>query len=186
MAARARRMERLLNDLVDLDRLGRGIVEPSRFPVDVGALAAGVVEACETLEGRRIAVDAEPLTIAVDAPKVARIVENLIVNAARHTPSDAKVWLRVRKVPEGAMIEVDDAGPGVADARKASLFDGLQRPFDADGPRGAGEGIGLALVARLAELHGGRAWVDGEGGGSSFRVLLPDAPEPAADGGREP
>ncbi|MGZ4124698.1 MAG: PAS domain-containing sensor histidine kinase [Actinomycetota bacterium] len=187
MATRARRMERLLNDLVDLDRLGRGIMEPSRFPVDIGALAAGVVEACETLEGRRIAVDAESVTIAVDAPKVARIVENLIVNAARHTPSDAAVWLRVRKVPEGALIEVDDDGPGVADARKASLFDGFQRPFDADGPRGAGNGIGLALVARFAELHGGRAWVeDREGGGSSFRVLLPDAPEPATDGRRDP
>jgi PAS domain S-box-containing protein len=187
MAMRARRMERLLNDLVDLDRLGRGVTEPSRFPVDVGSLAARVVEACETLEGRQIAVDAEPVMIAVDATKVARIVENLIVNAARHTPSDSEVWLRVRKVPEGALIEVDDDGPGVADARKASLFDGFLRPFDAEGRRGAGEGIGLALVARFAELHGGRAWVeDRKGGGSSFRVLLPDVPDPVADGRRDP
>jgi two-component system, sensor histidine kinase and response regulator len=176
MATRARRMERLLNDLVDLDRLGRGILEPNRFPVDVGALVAEVAGACEVLEGRRVEIDAEPVRIAADAPKIARMVENLLVNAASHTPADAAIWLRVRGAPEGALIEVEDDGPGVPDARKASLFDGLQRPYDTDAVRGAGDGIGLALVARFAELHGGRAWVeDRDGGGSSFRVLVPDA-----------
>jgi two-component system, sensor histidine kinase and response regulator len=182
MATRARRMERLLNDLVDLDRLGRGILEPNRFPVDVAALVAEVVEGCEVLEGRRVEIDTEPVRIAADAPKVARIVENLLVNAAHHTPADASIWLRVRGAPEGALIEVADEGPGVPDGRKASLFDGLQRPYEVEGARGAGEGIGLALVARFAELHGGRAWVeDREGGGSSFRVLLPDATDPRSD-----
>jgi PAS domain S-box-containing protein len=178
MASRARRMERLLNDLVDLDRLGRGILEPNRFPVDLVGLATEVVDRCEVLEGRRIELDVEPVTIAVDAAKVGRILENLLVNAARHTPADAAVWVRIHKVPDGALIRVDDAGPGVPDQRKTSLFDGFHRPLDVGAAaHGAAGGIGLALVARFAELHGGRAWVeDRDGGGSSFRVLLPDAP----------
>jgi PAS domain S-box-containing protein len=177
MAARARRMEGLLSDLLDLDRLGRGILEPSRFPVDLGTLAAQAVERSE-VGGRRIELDVDQVTIAVDAAKVGRMIENLVANAARHTPGEAAIWVRVRKVPEGALILVDDEGPGVPDKRKASLFDGLQRPPAAGGSsHGAAAGIGLALVARFAELHGGRAWVeDREGGGSSFRVLIREAP----------
>lgn len=181
MASRARRMERLLNDLVDLDRLGRGILEPNRFPVDLAALVAGVVEGCEVLEGRRVELDVQPVTAAVDAPKVGRIVENLLLNVARHTPGGSSVWIRVRQSPEGALIQIDDDGPGVPDHRKASLFGGFQRTPDAPSVA-AGGGIGLALVARFAELHGGRAWVeDRDGGGSSFRVLLPDAPASSVD-----
>jgi len=187
MAGRARRMERLLNDLVDLDRLGRGILAPNRFPVDVGALAARVVEQCEVLDGRAIDVDVEAVTIAVDPPKVERIVENLVVNAVRHTPNEASVWLRVRSVPDGALLEVDDDGPGIPDVRKGSLFDGLTASAGVEGARRAGDGIGLALVGRFAELHGGRAWVeDRDGGGSSFRVLLPDAPVEAPPSDRPP
>ena len=174
MTARARRMERLLNDLVDLDRLGRGILEPNRFPVDVATLAAEVVRSGEATEGRRVELDLESVRVAVDAPKTGRIVQNLLANAARHTPADAAIWLRIRPAPEGVLIQVDDDGPGIPDQRKAMLFDGLQRLPDAEAAGGGAGGIGLALVARFAELHGGRAWVeDREGGGSSFRVLLP-------------
>ncbi len=173
MASRARRMERLLNDLVDLDRLGRGILEPSRFPVDVAELVREVVESAESLEGRTVELDVEPVTVPLDAPKVARIVENLLENAARHTPGGCAIWVGVAPAPEGVLIRVDDDGPGVPDHRKAALFEGahpMGHPESA--PTGAA-GIGLALVARFAELHGGRAWVeDRDGGGSSFRVLL--------------
>jgi PAS domain S-box-containing protein len=181
MAARARRMERLLGDLVDLDRLGRGILEPNRFPVDVGTLAAEAIERAEVPEGRHIQLDVEPVTIAVDAAKVGRILENLVANAARHTPSEAAIWVRVRKVPGGAMILVDDEGPGVPDRRKAALFNAVHRTRADDRRSHDAAGVGLALVARFAELHGGRAWVeDREGGGSSFRVLLPEAPDTAS------
>ncbi len=176
MAGRARRMERLLNDLVDLDRMGRGIVEPNRFPVDLASLAREVVERAETLESRTVELDLRPVTIAVDAAKVRRIVENLVANAAQRTPKDGTVVVRVRPCEEGVEIHVDDEGPGVPDQRKADLFDSFQRVREGERAGRAAGGIGLALVARFAELHGGRAWIqDREGGGSSFRVLLPKA-----------
>jgi signal transduction histidine kinase len=116
--------------------------------------------------------------VSVDAPKVERMLENLLSNAARHTPPGARIWLRVRPEAGGVLLLVEDEGPGIPDDLKESVFEAFRRGPTASGP---GSGIGLSLVARFAELHGGRAWVeDRPGGGASFRVFLPsgDAAEP--------
>lgn len=115
-------------------------------------------------------IDADPLTIPVDRTKVERILENLLSNVARHTPRGTPVRIAVVGAEDGAIITVDDEGPGVSDALKAAVFEEFRRGPDA---REGGSGIGLSLVARFASLHGGRAWVeDRPGGGSSFRVFL--------------
>jgi signal transduction histidine kinase len=111
--------------------------------------------------------------VLADAAKVERIVENLLANAARHTDPGTPIWVRVGPGARGALLCVDDAGPGIPASQRESIF----RPFQR-GPGGGtsapGSGVGLALVAQLASLHQGRAWVeDRDGGGASFRVLLP-------------
>ena len=177
LAVNARKLHRLLEDLLDLDRLARGIVEPHRHPVDIGALVRGVAAEAD-LGGRRVEVDAPRVVAEVDGAKVERIVENLLVNAAKHTPQDAPVRVVVRKEPLGVLLAVEDRGPGIPDELKQTVF----RPFvrGPDSPaHSPGAGIGLSLVIRFAELHGGRAWVeDRPGGGSSFRVFLPRYDEP--------
>jgi two-component system, sensor histidine kinase and response regulator len=173
LEARSKGMNALLADLLDLDRLEQGIIEPRRFPVDLGELVRRMVEDARDALGRRtIEVDAERLTIAVDGSKVERMVENLLMNAARHTPPGARVWVRVWPQDEGATIAVEDDGAGVPDDCKTEIFEAFHRGRAArDLP---GSGIGLSLVARFAELHGGRAWVeDRPGGGASFRIYLP-------------
>jgi len=171
MAQRAKRMDRLLTDLLDLERLGRGVMEPTCFPVDVGQLVSNLVNSTEVLKGRDVELDARPVVVPVDPPKLERIVENLLANAARHTPSSARVWVGVLPTEGGALIAVEDDGPGVADDFKRDVFEPFHRGPEAEG---AGSGIGLSLVARFTELHGGRAWVeDRPGGGASFRVFLP-------------
>ena len=87
MAVRARRMDRLLGDLLDLERLGQGVLEPSWSPVDVGELVRDVVAENDLLEGRVVDVDAPRLLALVDPAKVERAIDNLLVNAARHTPA---------------------------------------------------------------------------------------------------
>ncbi len=176
VASRARRMDKLLTDLLDLDRLDRGIVEPNRAPVDVGELVDNLVRECgEVLRGRHIEVQTEPAVVAADASKVERLVENLLSNAARHTPDGTRLWVWVSSEPDGALIGVEDEGPGVPDDLKEPIFEPFRRGPDAW--HFGGTGIGLSLVARFAELHGGRAWVeDRPGGGSSFRVFLPGRP----------
>jgi signal transduction histidine kinase len=174
MVERTKAMNALMTDLLDLDRLDRGIVEPRRFPVEVGHLARAIVERSEALRGREVIVEDDGASSNVDAAKVERIVENLLVNAARHTDDGTRIWVRVRRDGEGVAIAVEDDGPGVPDAFKEVIFDAFRRGPDAD--RRPGRGIGLSLVARFAELHGGRAWVeDRPGGGAAFRVWLPDS-----------
>jgi PAS domain S-box-containing protein len=174
IAENAAKLERLVSDLLDLDRLSRGAVEPTLVPTDLGALVRRAAAACDLLAGRPVEVQAEPVTIPADPPKVERIVENLLSNAGRHTPPGTPVWVRVSRTADGALLEVADAGPGVPEALRGPIFEAFRRaPGTDDRP---GVGVGLALVARFAELHGGRAWVEERpGGGASFRVSLPGA-----------
>ena len=111
----ARKMDRLLNDLLDLDRLAQPTVTPQRERVDLGELVERVVKdaSAELLADRPVHVDVCPLRLEVDPPKVERIVENLLANAARHTPPGTPVWVRLRPKDHGALLVVEDAGPGV-------------------------------------------------------------------------
>jgi PAS domain S-box-containing protein len=183
LAANARKLDRLLKDLLDIDRLSRGIVTPQYRLTDVGALVRRTVEALDAVRGRQIYVQTESVLIPVDPAKVERIIENLIANAARHTSSEARIWVRVGPKDGGALVVVEDDGPGIPDDIRSAIFE----PFR-QGPNvskaNPGTGIGLSLVARFAELHGGRAWAeDREGGGASFGVYLPGSREPADRGG---
>ncbi len=176
IAVNARKLDRLVNDLLDLDRLSRGIVEPSLRPTDIGALIRTLLGESDLIAERRVNVEVQPVTIPVDAAKVERIVENLISNSARHTPPETQLWVRVEPMGDGALIVVEDDGPGVPQDDRERIFEPfLQGPSPAE--HSPGVGVGLTLVARFAELHGGRAWVqDRPGGGASFRVYLSGAP----------
>jgi signal transduction histidine kinase len=134
------------------------------------------VQESELLGGRHIELTSEGLIVNVDAAKVERIVENLLANAARHTPAGTPLWIRVTgERGGGVLIAVDDAGPGVPDDMKDAVFEPFRQGDGGPNPS-PGVGVGLSLVARFAELHGGSAWVeDRPGGGASFRVYLPDA-----------
>ena len=169
----ARKLDRIVSDLLDLDRISRGILEPNLRATDLAELVRRVVTESDLLAEHPTELELESVTIEVDGGKIERIFENLLSNAARHTPSGSKIWIRV--VPEGggALLVVEDDGPGVPPEHREDIF----QPFGqgAGAPEHSpGVGIGLAVVSRFAELHGGRAWVEErEGGGASFKVFLP-------------
>jgi len=174
LAANARKLDRLLKDLLDIDRLSRGIVSPQYRTVDLGALARRTIESLELLADRAILADVVPLFLTADPAKIERILENLLINAVRHTTADRTIWLRIQPADGGALIVVEDEGPGVPHELREVIFEPF-RQGPTRSPHSPGTGIGLSLVARFAELHGGRAWVeDREGGGASFRVFIPD------------
>ena len=175
LSQESRRLERLLSDLLDLDRLRHRSVSASFRPTDLGRLVAGVVEDYAT-DTRPVSLELEAVEAQVDAPRVERIVDNLLANAFRHTPAGAEVRVQVARSDGGAVISVDDRGPGVGPDEREAIFEIFQRG-SAGVASGRGTGVGLALVAQFAALHGGRAWVeDNPGGGASFRVFLPTRP----------
>ena len=180
LAGKARRLTELITDLLDMDRLSRGTIEPRSTPHEIGGFVARLVRDTDTLVGRRVEMDIRPVVAVVDRSMVERIVENLLMNAAKHTPVDATVWVRVRPSGTGAELVVEDDGPGIPEPIRDSLF----RPFErgpSSSPHAPGVGLGLSLVARFAELQGGRAWVEErQGGGASFHVVLGGGAE---DGG---
>jgi PAS domain S-box-containing protein len=170
----SRKLDRLLSDLLDLDRLDRGILEPNRLPVDLAAMTRRLVDDQSLpLAGRPIEVVTDPILAEVDPAMVERIVENLLINAVRHTERGTAIWVCVRAVEDGVLVTVEDAGPGVPEELRAGLFEPFRQGPGRD-EHSPGVGIGLSLVARFAELHGGRAWIeDRPGGGASFKVSLP-------------
>ena len=141
----------------------------------VGACARGlsVPVRIRPASDRSVDLHVGELVATIDPALFERMLENLVVVAFRFTDAGTPVSVSVAPTPEGTLITVDYRGPRVPEELKEQIFE----PFDqgmniAHNPR---IGAGLHLVAGFAELHGGRAWVeDREGGGSSFRVLLPE------------
>jgi len=175
----SRRLHRLVSDLLDFERLERGMLGAERVSTDVGALVHSVAQDVE-LRDHALHVDADPVMAAVDAPKVERIVDNLLANAIKHTPPGTDIWLRLSDYGDGVLLTLEDSGAGVPEAEREAIFAPFARAADPSTP---GTGIGLSLVAKFAELHGGRAWVtDREGGGAAFHVTLPSDDRHGAEG----
>jgi signal transduction histidine kinase len=173
IVAEARRTDRILSDMLEVDRIRHGRALPMREATDIKELVEQVASLHRAAE-RVITVAAEPTSANVDTAKVERIVDNLIGNAVKHTPAGTPIALRLERRGDDLLIVVDDAGPGIPDDHKASVFEIFDRG-EKIRSNGLGTGIGLSLVARFAALHGGRAWVeDTAAGGASVRVLLPD------------
>jgi PAS domain S-box-containing protein len=168
----AAKLNRLLSDLLDIDRLRHGLVAPSFRPTDIGRLAEAVV-ADHAANGHPIDVRAAAVVADVDAAKIERILENLVANAVKHTPFGTAIRVRVESVDAGVLLAVDDRGPGVPKQDRDAIFGVFNRGARATASA-PGAGIGLSLVAQLVALHDGRVWVeDNPGGGASFCVLLP-------------
>ncbi|MGZ8581083.1 MAG: sensor histidine kinase [Actinomycetota bacterium] len=178
-----RKMNRLIDDLLDLDRIDRGKVHPQRRPTDVGELARRVVADAAQLDDHPVRVRADAVMVEVDPGKVERVIENLLVNAARYTPPGTAVLVQITSRPNGIDLVVEDDGPGIPDELKDVLFEPFRQGEDSSG---RGMGIGLSLVQRFAELHGGTARIeDAATGGARFVVELPGEVAPigkATDG----
>src|SRR5207248_1270116 len=101
------------------------IVSPNLVQADVGSLVREAVDQFEALRGRDVSFDIEAVTVAVDPPKLERILENLLANTVRHTPDGARIWVRTCAQDGGALITVEDEGPGVP----RSLHEAVFEPF---------------------------------------------------------
>jgi CheY-like chemotaxis protein len=171
-----RKMERLLNDLINSDPAQP--IEARRTRCDVGDLVSRALAESDLGRLHPIHTQLESVHVNVDAAQVERIVDNLLNNAAKHVDVGVAVWAETAAVGDGVLISVDDAGTGVPRDMREEIFEPFRRGDEATSP---GLGLGLSLVSRFAQVQGGRAWVqDRPGGGASFRVYLPDTPSVTA------
>ncbi len=173
MASNARKLHRLLTNLLDLDRMARGVVEPQRELVDVTRIVESVLGEILVESHPVEMVTEQPVLANVDGAQVERIIENLVTNAVRYTPAGTAIWVSATADSDGVLLAVEDAGPGIPPELRESVFEPFRQGSEVVS-HSPGVGIGLSLVARFAELHDGRAWVEERrGGGASFRVYLP-------------
>lgn len=180
MLERAQHMTKLVDDLLDVSRLTQNKLALKRADLDLCATAQGVLEEVEP-EFRerdvRVEVRTEPnLLVHGDATRLHQLQVNLLINAARHAPAGSVVTYTFRRDGEWAEICVADTGSGVAPEMLDKIFE-LFVQADRPGAHGGngGLGVGLALVRRIAELHGGQVSVKsaGLGRGAEFRVRIP-------------
>lgn len=164
-----RKLESLVADLMDSQRLSQGVLKVERTQTDLADLVRAAIDDVD-MRGHQVETRLPSITASIDAPKVERVIENLLMNAAKHTPSGTGVWVSLRDEGANVMIVVEDAGEGVPDEMKEEIFE----PFVQGMENIPGTGIGLSLVRGITELHGGRVWVeDRADGGCAFKVLLP-------------
>ncbi len=167
--ANVHRLDELIDDLLDLDRFHRGTATLTRRPERLLRLVHAVLERLP-VPGHTLHVQGTEVELPVDAARIERIVDALVANAVHHTPAGTTIWVDVHPTEEGAMLVVEDDGPGVP----VQLREAVVRPFArGEDPVARGVGIGLSLAAQSAALHGGQMRLtERPGGGARVEVTL--------------
>ncbi|MBI3864831.1 MAG: PAS domain S-box protein, partial [Planctomycetia bacterium] len=180
MDRQVKHMVRLVDDLLEISRITTGKIDLRREPVEIASVIRSAVETSSPMidaahHQLAIALSPEPLTVDGDLVRLAQVVTNLLNNAAKYTEPGGQIWLNVSRRAGQVLISIRDTGIGISSELLPHVMEmftqadrNMRRPQD-------GLGIGLALVKRLVELHGGsvEAKSDGEGCGSEFTIRLP-------------
>lgn len=177
-------MVRLIDDLMDLSRVNRGQIELRKSRVELAAVVDQAVEASRPLiEERRhlfaIEIEGSPLVVDADTTRLAQVFSNLLNNAAKYTEPGGQIRFRVVRRGGEAVIAVSDNGMGIPPEMLQAVFEIFTQVDQSLEKTQGGLGIGLSLVKKLVEMHGGtvEARSAGRQRGSEFVVTVPLAPE---------
>ena len=176
----AAHLTRLVDDLLDVSRITRGMVRVERRTVALEEVLEAAIDTWRHLLAQRkqeltLDLPEEPIRLVGDSTRLAQIVSNLLHNAAKFTPEGGRITITARRENGEVAIRVRDTGMGMASDQLERVFDlFVQGPPPLDRPQG-GLGLGLTLARRLAELHGGtiEARSEGSGLGTEFVVRVP-------------
>jgi two-component system phosphate regulon sensor histidine kinase PhoR len=179
----ARRMQRLVDSLLDLARIESGGWRPRAEPVGVAAAAREIWAGLDGRAAQRqvtFAVEEEgpdPVTAHADPDALRQVLTNLLDNALRHSPAGGRITCRARREGGGVAVEVQDTGAGIAREHLPRIFERFYRADPSRAREAGGTGLGLAIVKHLVEAHGGRVWARSElGQGAVIGAFFPDPP----------
>src|SRR5258706_3901906 len=171
-----RRLNALVNELLDLSSIRAGKMDLYAEKCDVVDIGRQVVEQESSLTDRSIALIAPstPIMLQADCTRVNQVVINLVDNALKYSSPQSHVEVQMSQNENGALIEVRDCGPGIPEDQQAHLFEPFYRgPYLQTSPK-SGLGLGLAICKEIVERHGGHIWFKShESTGSTFFVELP-------------
>ena len=185
MARQLHHLGRLVDDLLDASRVTAAKIRLLRQPLDLARVAGNVRDTLKLsgrLEEHRVTFDGETVWIDGDETRIEQILMNLVGNALKYTPPGGTIEVTVRREGENGVVEVRDAGVGIAPDAMATIFELFAQGTRSLDRGQGGLGIGLTLVQSLVEMHGGsvRAQSEGVGQGTLFTVILPAIPAPNA------
>jgi PAS domain S-box-containing protein len=170
----------LVDDLMDVSRISRGMIELRKQPVEIVTVVSSAVEASRPLieqMGQELTVTTpkQPVVVEADLTRLAQVFINLLNNAAKYSNRGGHIWLTVERQGSDVVVSVKDTGIGMDANHLAHIFDPFMQIDRSLEKSQGGLGIGLTLVKRLVEMHGGRieAKSDGLGKGSELAVRLP-------------
>lgn len=179
-------MARLIDDLLDISRINRGVIELRRQTVALDTLVSSALEAAQPLlerQGHQVEVSvSHGINVTVDPARMVQVIGNLLANAAKYTPAGGRIVVEARAEGLGARVRVTDSGYGMLREDAGRVFDMFTQLPHTKAHAQGGLGLGLSLVRKLIELHGGTADASspGIGHGSTFVLALPLAdPSPA-------
>jgi PAS domain S-box-containing protein len=180
MERQTQQMVRLIDDLLDVSRITRGTMDLRKTRVELSVVVEQAVEAARPIieeQGHRLLVELpdQPLLLEADATRLAQVVSNLLNNAAKYMPAGGDVRLDAKRDGQSVVIRVSDRGIGIPPEMLDRIFEMFTQVDRSLERTHGGLGIGLTLVKRLVEMHGGtvRAHSAGPGQGSEFVVSLP-------------
>jgi len=176
LRSEAARMSVLLDDLLLLARLDAAESEPPLRPeeLDLAAIAEAAADAFRAARPtHELWVDADTMVMHADATRLRQVLDNLLTNAAVHTPAGTSVSLRVTGEDGWAAVRVSDTGPGIPEADRARIFDRFYRVDNSRTRQRGGSGLGLAVVQSLVQAHGGTIDLTSRPGSTIFTIRLP-------------
>jgi two-component system OmpR family sensor kinase len=175
LRSEASRMSVLLDDLLLLARLDSAETEPLRpEELDLAVIAEAAADAFRAARpSHSLEIDADTVTMTADPTRLRQVLDNLLTNAAVHTPSGTSVSVRVRSENGWAVVKVSDTGPGIPETDQARIFDRFYRVDDSRTRQRGGSGLGLAVVQSLVEVHGGTIELTSRPGSTVFTIRLP-------------
>ena len=186
-------MVRLVDDLMEVSRITRGLIELRKEETDLATILRSAVETSKPLmlaadHHLAITIPQEPIQLYGDAVRLSQVFANLLNNAAKYTNSNGQIWLNARREGNEVVVSVRDNGIGISAPILPKVFDMFMQADRSLERSQGGLGIGLTLVKRLTEMHGGTisAHSEGTGQGSEFTVRLPLAATQPHGAGQPP